>query len=130
MSSEQGPQIEGTSEQGERIEASTEQGQRIVAHSKIIWGDGEYHFDIGTIHDKGFYMAYVYKGDTIGQDGCPALPCDSPEQAWGELDRMLGVWARQVQTGLPMTREDRLDILGGAGGRNWLAEKILKILVK
>jgi hypothetical protein len=31
---------------------------------------------------------------------------------------MLDVWARQVQSGQPMTRAQRLEIFGGPNGRN------------
>jgi hypothetical protein len=44
--------------------------------------------------------------------------CNSEEQAWRELDRMLGVWAKQVQSGKPMTKAQWLEIFGGPNGRN------------
>jgi hypothetical protein len=49
--------------------------------------------------------------------------CKSDEEAWAELDRMLGVWARQVQSGQPMTKAQRLEIFGGPRGKN---KKILE----
>jgi hypothetical protein len=46
--------------------------------------------------------------------------CNSEEHAWKELERMLDVWARQVQSGQPMTKAQALEIFGGANGRNTL----------
>jgi hypothetical protein len=44
--------------------------------------------------------------------------CNSAEQAWTELDRMLGVWARQIQSGHPMTKAQSLEIFEGPNRRN------------
>lgn len=43
--------------------------------------------------------------------------CNSQDRAWSELDRMLDVWARQVQSGLPMTKEQSLDIFSRPNGQ-------------
>jgi hypothetical protein len=44
--------------------------------------------------------------------------CNSREKAWNELDRMLDVWARQEQSGVLMTKNQRLEIFGRPNGRN------------
>ncbi|KAG4442225.1 hypothetical protein IFR05_002274 [Cadophora sp. M221] len=81
------------------------QGARIQANCKIIWGDGDYDLDLET--DDWVEYACAVKRD-YGTSFGPLLTmtglCHSAEQAWGELDRMLGVWARQMQSGQPMTK--------------------------
>lgn len=52
--------------------------------------------------------------------------CDSEEGAIGESDRMLSVWARQVQSGQPMTSKESLAVFGGPRGEN---EPILKMFM-
>ena len=53
--------------------------------------------------------------------------CNSREQVWKELDRMLG----QIQTGQPMTKDQKLDILGGPNGQNKaILERFLAALEK
>ena len=42
--------------------------------------------------------------------------CNGSDRAWNELDRMLRLWARQVESGRPMTREERLEIFSGPNG--------------
>lgn len=42
--------------------------------------------------------------------------CRSERAAWNELERMLRLWAEQVQSGRPMTKAQRLDIFGGPRG--------------
>lgn len=44
--------------------------------------------------------------------------CNSTEHVWNELERMLGAWARQTQTGQSMTKDRTLNIFGGPKGRN------------
>jgi len=39
-----------------------------------------------------------------------------PDRAWNELDRMLRLWAGQVESGRPMTREEHLEIFSGPNG--------------
>lgn len=57
--------------------------------------------------------------------------CNSAEQAWRELDRMLGVWARQTQSGHPMAKAQSLEIFGGPNGRNKsVLEKFLNLVEK
>ena len=41
---------------------------------------------------------------------------NGPNRAWNELDRMLRLWARQVESGKPMTREECLEIFSGPNG--------------
>ena len=95
------------------------QGQRIQANCEIIWGKGDYDIDVET--DDWEYYSGVVKKD-FGTELGPPLTltglCQSSEQAWGELDRMLGAWARQRQTGQPMTKDQTLDICGGPNGQN------------
>ena len=44
---------------------------------------------------------------------------------------MLGVWARQIQIGHPMTKAQSLEIFGGPKGRNkFVLEKFLDLVEK
>jgi hypothetical protein len=74
---------------------SSEQSQRIQANCKIIWGDGDYDLDIET-DDWEIWQCIVKRdfGDAFEPLTMTGL-CNSQEQAWNELDRMLDVWARQ-----------------------------------
>ena len=45
-------------------------------------------------------------------------PCHSSEAAWAELDRMLELWAKQVKRGMPMTKDENLEIFGGSKGEH------------
>lgn len=53
--------------------------------------------------------------------------CALDVYAWNELDRMLGVWARQTQSGKPMTKDQILEIFGGPSGDHL---PILKLFMK
>jgi hypothetical protein len=95
------------------------QGARIEANCKIIWGNGDYDLDVET--DDWVAYACVVNKDFGSHFGPPLTMtglCNSAEQAWRELDRMLGVWARQIQGGQPMTKAQSLEIFGGPNGRN------------
>lgn len=100
---------------------SDAQGERIQANCKIIWGDGDYDLDIES--DNSSYPSHLcFVKRDYGLSFGPALTmtgvCSSSEQAWNELDRMLSLWARQKQSGQPMTRELELEIFGGPHGRD------------
>ena len=103
------------------------QSQRIQANCIIIWGDADYDVDVET--DDGDAYTCVVKKDFGLRFGPPLTMtgiCNSQEQAWRELDRMLGVWARQIQGGQPMTKAQSLEIFGGPNGRNrFVLEKSL-----
>lgn len=103
------------------------QGQRIQTNCKIIWGDADYDLDVET-DDYSTYTCTV-KMDFGSHYGPPLTMtggCNSEEHAWRELDRMLGVWAKQVQSGQPMTKAKSLEIFGGPNGRNaFVLEKFL-----
>jgi hypothetical protein len=106
---------------------SSARGQRIQTNCKIIWGDADYELDVET-DDWVTYTCVVRKD--LGLHFGPPLTmtgiCNSEEQAWRELDRMLDVWARQVQSGQPMTKAQSLEIFGGPNGRNtFVLEKFL-----
>ena len=106
---------------------AADQGQRIQANCKIIWGDADYDLDVET-DDWVTYTCVVKKdhGLCFGPPLTMTGICNSEGQAWRELDRMLGVWARQVQGGQPMTRAQSLEIFGGPNGRNtFVLEKFL-----
>ena len=106
------------------------QGERIQANCRIIWGNDDYDLDIST-DDWEWYSCSVQKdfGTELGPPLTMTGLCNSSEKAWAELDRMLDVWARQVQSGKPMTEEQQLEIFGGERGENrgilkkWFAEK-------
>ena len=44
--------------------------------------------------------------------------CNLSEQDWRDLDRMLDVWARHLQSGQPMTTAQRFDVFGSPNGWN------------
>lgn len=44
------------------------------------------------------------------------ITCQGSEKAWDELDRMLGAWTRQKQSGQEMTEEESLDNLWSRSG--------------
>jgi hypothetical protein len=106
---------------------SSTQGQRIQTNCKIIWGDADYDLDLET--DDWVAFVCVVKKDLGSHFGPPLTMtglCNSKEQAWKELDRMLDVWARQVQSGQSMTKAQSLEIFGGPNGRNrFVLEKFL-----
>lgn len=52
--------------------------------------------------------------------------CNSREGAWRVLDRMLDLWARQVQSGQPMGKDLALEIFGGPNGSQ---KSILRIVM-
>lgn len=92
--------------------------QRIEANCKKIWGvDKVFDFDIET--DDYEHYHYIVKEDR-GLSFGPALTmtssCNGPDGAEEELDRMLRIWARQVESGRPMTREESLEIFSGPNG--------------
>lgn len=106
---------------------STSQTERIQANCQIIWGKGDYDITIESEDDtfwaevKNYEITHEY-GPTLTMTGV----CNLPEHALDELDRMLSVWARQDQSGQPMTREDTLAIFGGPRREN---EPILKMFM-
>lgn len=96
------------------------QGRRITANCKIIWGnDCDYELDVET-DDHIDYYCLVRKdyGDLFGPCLTMTGLCRSSDAAWNELDRMLGLWAMQVQRGTPMTRDENLEIFGGSRGQH------------
>ena len=110
---------------------SSAQGQRIQASCEVIWGKGDYDLDVET-DDWVNYAAIVRKvfGDSLGPPLTMTGLCNSSDQAWDELDRMLRVWAKQVQSGKPITKDQTLEIFGGPKGQSkavleqlWLLEK-------
>ena len=99
---------------------SSIQGQRIEANCKIIWGNGyEFDLDIET-EDYVTYICVVKIdfGESFGPPLMLTSGCPSSEAAWAELDRMLDLWAKQVQRGTPMTRDESLKIFGGPRGQH------------
>lgn len=111
---------------------SSVRGQRIQTNCEIIWGNADYDLDIET--DDWETYACVVKKDFGSHFGPPLTMtgiCNSEEQAWRELDRMLDVWARQIQNGQPMTKAQTLEIFGGPNGRNTFSlEKLLDEVAK
>jgi hypothetical protein len=97
-----------------------------VSCCRTIWGDGNYDIDYET--DGQTWIGIVRKdfGDAFGDPLAMTGIFGSTEQAGRELERMLGLWARQVQSGQPMTKEQRLEIFGGPDGRDRpLVERVL-----
>ena len=98
---------------------SADQGQRIQNNCRVLWGDGDYELDIET-DDWLTYYGYVRKD--FGLHFGPLLimtgECNSSENTWRELDRMLAAMAQQVKTREPMTKAQKLEVFGGPNGRN------------
>lgn len=95
------------------------QNERVQASCKIIWGEADYDFDLET--DDWVTYAYVVRKDFGSRFGPPLTMtgiCNSETHAWEELERMLSVWARQVQSGKPMTKSQSIEIFGGPNWRN------------
>ncbi|KAH7061673.1 hypothetical protein BKA63DRAFT_573385 [Paraphoma chrysanthemicola] len=92
--------------------------QRIEANCKTIWGnDSDYDFDFET--DDWEHYACVVKKDYGTEFGPPLIMtclCPSSDAAWAGLDRMLGLWAKQVVRGTDMTKDEMLSICGGSKG--------------
>ncbi|KAE8384971.1 hypothetical protein BDV23DRAFT_188700 [Aspergillus alliaceus] len=98
---------------------SSTQFQRILASCEIFWGKGDYDLDIET--DGWMTYCVVVKKD-LGISFEPPLimtgACGSEDHPWGELDRMLRIWAEQIWSGQLMTDDQRLEIFGGPSERN------------
>lgn len=98
------------------------QAERILANCKKIWG-ADKEFDIDIDCDKGPWgdcQAYVRedRGLSFGPMLTMTNVCEGSKRAWNELDRMLRLWARQVESGKPMSREEMLDIFSRPSGEN------------
>jgi hypothetical protein len=65
-------------------------------------------------------------GSSIGSPLTVTGLCPSEEAAWNELDRMLKLCAESVMRGTPMSKHEKLNILGGRSGegRNLLSRFI------
>jgi len=97
---------------------SSTQGQRIEANCRIIWGNNCAHdLEIET-DDHVNFMCHMERdlGHSFGPPLTMTSFCYSSEAAWAELDRMLGLWAEQVNRGTPMTKDENLEIFGGSKG--------------
>jgi hypothetical protein len=94
-------------------------GKRIEGLCEIIWGDCNYDLDLET-DDWVTYTVAVRR--EFGTSFGPLLTmtgfCNSEDRAWNELERMLSLWAIQVQSGQPMTKARRLDIFSGPNGEH------------
>ena len=104
------------------------QGERIQANCKIIWGDhDDYDLDMETDNWEE-YACLVRKdyGLSLGPPLTMTQSCGSENAAWAELDRMLRIWAGQVQRGTPMTKQEYSEIFGGPRGelRNLVSDFI------
>ncbi|KAI7977207.1 hypothetical protein EIK77_005412 [Talaromyces pinophilus] len=98
---------------------SSIQWQRIQTYCQTIWGPGDYDIDVET-DDWISYYAVVKRdyGTSFGSPLTITGICRSQDHAWRELDRMLGAWATQAQSGRPMTDDETLKIFGGPNGEN------------
>lgn len=104
------------------------QGKRIQDFCTALWGNYEYELDI-EIDDLEVYQCIVR--EDFGSSFVPPLTmaglCNSEDEAWNEVNRMLGLSATQVQSGQPMTMVQRPNIFGGPKRENW---KILVLFEK
>ena len=98
---------------------SSEQGQRIQANCKVIWGDGDYDFDIETNDWVNWQcIVKINFGDAYEPLLTMTQLYNSKERAYSELDKMLDVWARQGWRGLPMTKKQKLDLSCGTNSQS------------
>jgi hypothetical protein len=103
-------------------------GKRIQGLCKIVWGECDYELDVET-DDWEEYWCIVRKDLRLsyGPPLTTTALCNSEDEAWNELQRMLGLWATQVQSRQPMTNARLLDIFGGPKSKN---RKILELFEK
>jgi len=103
-------------------------GKRIEGLCKIVWGECDYDFDVET-DDWEEYWCIIRKdlGSSFGPPLTMTGLCNSEDEAWNELERMLGLWATQVRSRQPMTRAQLLDIFGGPKSKN---RKVLELFEK
>ncbi|KAJ0419724.1 hypothetical protein BJY00DRAFT_313645 [Aspergillus carlsbadensis] len=94
-------------------------GERILRNCEIIWGKGSYDLEVEA-DDWETWWALVRRdyGSSYGGPLTMTGICSSEDDAWAELDRMLTVWAQQVQSGEPMTEDKGLEIFGGPRGEH------------
>ncbi|KAE9967141.1 hypothetical protein BLS_004635 [Venturia inaequalis] len=87
--------------------------ERIEANSIIIWGLFDYRFDLVSPDGPGSFQIFVKK-ELAHKSECliKTIFCEGSEEVWNELDRMLGAWASQKQSGQEMTEGESLDIFG------------------
>jgi hypothetical protein len=73
-------------------------------------------------------MAIVRRdfGTSLGPPLTMTGLCRSSDHAHRELNGMLGVWARQIRGGQPMTKDEKLEIFGGP---NWQNNKTFEQLL-
>jgi hypothetical protein len=91
--------------------------RRVQKDCQTIRG-AETELEIDTETDDYDYYCCVVKGDFEPHSGhqghlTTTALCYGQDQALNELDRMLCVWARQVESGQPMTNEGTLEIFPG-----------------
>jgi hypothetical protein len=96
-----------------------ERDERIFTNCEIIWGKGTYDLELEA-DDWETWWALVRRdyGSSYGGPLTMTGICSSEDDAWAELDRMLTVWAKQVQSGEPMTEDKGLEIFGGPRGEH------------
>lgn len=97
------------------------QAQRILTNCKKIWGaDKEFNIDLDCDGPWGDCQAFVREdgGLTLGPMLTMTNVCHGSKRAWNELDRMLRLWAQQVESGRPLSQEEALDIFSKPSGEN------------
>ncbi|KAI1383505.1 uncharacterized protein F4822DRAFT_420849 [Hypoxylon trugodes] len=100
---------------------SISRSRRIEANCKKIWGsDDAYDIDVEGDEFPPAYNGCVRKdfGTSFGIPLTMTGTCRSAEAAYAELDRMLGLWAKQVESGKAMTKEEKLEIFSGPRGEH------------
>jgi len=103
----------------ERDAQGRTQSERLHANCKKIWG-ADKEFDFEVENDQFiYYQAHVKEDQGLSFSGALTMTgvCNSRDAAWNELDRMLDLLARQVESGRPMTRETALELFSGPNGR-------------
>ncbi|KAK8084148.1 hypothetical protein PG996_002929 [Apiospora saccharicola] len=98
---------------------AAERGKRILANCEIIWG--KQYYDLGEETDD-WVTYFVFVREDLGTEFGPLLMFtmkDGKDEAWDDLDRMLGLRAREVQRRRgqqPQAVANPQSMAGGNGG--------------
>jgi len=87
-------------------------------YCRTIWGPGNYSLDIAT-DDYEWYQIIISDdlGDSIRTKAMTPL-CNGEDKAWAEAARMLTLMAECARSGVPMSREKRVEIFSGPRGEH------------
>jgi hypothetical protein len=95
------------------------QYDRIQQFCKLLWGESDYGYDMPIETDDYInYHIYIRKhlGTSLGGVLTGAIARGSAERATNELERKLAIMCKHAISGVPMTREERVDCSCGKKG--------------